>query len=69
MLLSYYMILSILEPFISFSMSHNHVTCVTIIHDITLHPLPKSKIKKSKSKNQNKINRKIKIKIKEKENK
>jgi len=54
MLLSYYIISSILEYFIFFYVSHDFVTCVTIIYDIILYSLSKSKIKKSKSENQNK---------------
>jgi len=36
-------------------MSYDHMTCVTVMHDITSHPLSNSKIKKNK--------RKIKYKI------
>jgi len=71
--------LFISESFTFFPVSCNHVTmiditlllhlmtCVTVICDIILYPLPKPKIKKRKEKPKNKI--KIKIKIKEKENK
>jgi len=41
------------------------MTCVTITHDITSHPLSKSKIKKNKNENQNKIKQKRKKKNKE----
>ena len=68
--------LFVLEPFISFSMSHDGRNCDCIMYhtsvtlNITLHPLSKSKIKKSKMKTKNKIKgKKQKIKIKEKENK
>jgi len=44
------------------------VTCVIIIHDVTLYFLSKSKIKKSKSENKNKIKQKTKIKKKENKN-
>ena len=61
MLLLYYMILSVLEPSIFFSMLHDCVTVtmaditsllyfmtyITITHNITLYLLFKSKIKKS----------------------
>ena len=56
MLLLYYIILSILEPFLSFSMLYDcmtvTVTCVMlyVTCDITSHLLPKFKIKKSKIK-------------------
>jgi len=56
------MISPIPEPFIIFSMLYDHVmgdmllsyfvTCVTIIYNIILYSLSKSKIKKSKSENQ-----------------
>ena len=38
----------------SVTLSLYFVTCVTITCDVTLNPLPKSKIKKSENKNQNK---------------
>ena len=74
------MILSILKPFIFFSISHDYVTCnyglydhlvtgiisllcfvtyITVMCDITLHPLSEFKI----------IEMKMKLKIKEKKNK
>ena len=62
MLLLYCMISPIPEPFIIFSMLYDHVigdmllsyfvTYVTILYNIILHLLSKSKIKKSKSENQ-----------------
>ena len=46
------MTLSVLEPSISFSMSHDcmTVTCVNVTHDIMLHFYLSPKIKKSKIK-------------------
>ena len=62
MLLLYYIILSVLAPSMTFSVSHDgvtvtyvmsmshFVTCVTAIYNITPLLLPKSKIKKEKRK-------------------
>ena len=50
-MLLYYMILSVLESFTIFSILCDYVTCMTIIHNIISHTLPKFKIKKLKTKN------------------
>jgi len=61
MLLPYYITTSIPEPSTIFSVSYNCVTydcnrChASITHNITSHPLPKSKMKKGKWERDNKI--------------
>ena len=51
MLLSYYIMLLIPKSFTTFYMSHNYMTCVTVMHNVTSYPLSKFKIKKNKNKN------------------
>ena len=58
MLLSYYIMLLIPKSFTTFYVLHDHMTCVTVMHDVTSHPLSKSKINKNKNKNSNKIKEK-----------